>query len=136
MVWGWFTVGGMKNQPTRKHWEARRFRKHGMTWAEIGSKLGVSACVAKAMARKAEHDLKCRDAWNYGLDVRICNILCNMDINSAEEAGAAVFNGRLDPHRKASGWGIHIPRHYGVRSHIRLCNWLRKKGLLPTKLVA
>lgn len=55
--------------------------------------------------------------WTDGLSNRVCNILCNLDIESREAATQAILSGRLSPKGD-------LVRNYGKKCEKELCTWL------------
>ena len=94
-----------------------KLREQGITFREIGLRIGCTTGNANALHMHARRQLNRAREWTAGLSVRAANVLNNRNINSHEEA-LAFF--------KSHGWKeVRRWRNYGWKTHKIVFKWLR-----------
>lgn len=102
--------------PTRSDL-AYQLRKQGLSFREIGERMGISSVRARQLYLAAKCKLTREPHWTDGLSVQSANCLNNCNINSREEAMEAYQSGKL---RVGNG----RPRNYGWKTHKEVAKWL------------
>jgi len=111
---------------------AYSLREQGLTFKEIGKRMGIGPARARQIYGYAERLLTRKPHWTDGLSTRAANIFNNLNLESRDAALAAYQDGRLCV-------GPRGPHWYGWTCHKEVAKWLglpepmkptRKKPLL------
>ena len=104
---------------TERNNEAERLESEGLSYSEIGKRIGVSAqraCqICYHIRKRREERARESVSWASGVSARLYHVICNMKIESREQA-IEMFP-RLWPHKRP---GKITPRNYGRKSHDEL----------------
>ena len=102
-------IGGRKFQ-------AYQLREQGLTYTEIGKRMGITAGRVKQLYSIAKHRLEWSNYF-FGLSIKLGHLLNNIGIHNREQALEAFNSGKLKPGKG----GI---RNYGWKSHKEMAKWL------------
>jgi hypothetical protein len=107
-----------------RRFSAYTLRKQGLTYREIGKRMGVCEGRANYLYKDAIQCLNRGPHWTDGFSVRLANLLNNCNINSREEALEAYQSGRLRVTKADQKDWSSKTRGYGWKSHKELAKWL------------
>lgn len=96
---------------------ASHLRQQGLTFAEIGRRMGCSAARANAIYLDAEWAANRPPSWKNGMSVRALCVLDRLGLNDRESALAAYHSGQLHPRNP-------LARNYGWTTHREIAAWL------------
>lgn len=100
----------------KRRFEAYKLREQGLTFKDVGLKMGVHGSRARDLYCSALMRIKYGPSWDAGLSVRASNVLNNFGVNSKEEALQKYLSGELVPNKS--------PRNWGWKCHRELARWL------------